>query len=50
MNFLDFSEKAGRDMETSSSATAFAVKASYYVIGAVVIVFVGMLALTVMHP
>lgn len=45
-----FSEKAGRDMAPSSGTTAFAIKASYYVIGAVVIVFIAMLALTVMHP
>jgi hypothetical protein len=37
-------------METSSGAAAFAIKASYFVIGAVVIIFIGMLALTVMHP
>ena len=47
---LDFRKTAGRDMETSSGAAAFAIKASYFVIGAVVIVFIGMLILTVMHP
>jgi hypothetical protein len=36
-------------MATSSGA-ALAIKASYYLLGAVVIVFVGMLILTVMHP
>ncbi len=37
-------------MAPSSGTTAFAIKASYYVIGAVIVVFIGMLALTVMHP
>jgi hypothetical protein len=37
-------------METSNGAAAFAIKVSYYVVGAVVLVFVGMLILTVMHP
>jgi hypothetical protein len=37
-------------METGNGAAAFAIKASYFVVGAVIIVFVGMLILTVMHP
>ena len=37
-------------MGTSNGAGAFAIKASYYLVGAVVLVFVGMLILTVMHP
>jgi hypothetical protein len=37
-------------MGTSNDAAAFAIKASYYFLGAVAIVFIAMLALTVMHP
>jgi|HubBroStandDraft_5_1064220.scaffolds.fasta_scaffold238918_2 hypothetical protein len=37
-------------METGNGTAAFAIKVSYFVVGAVVLVFIAMLALTVMHP
>jgi len=37
-------------MSTSTGTAAFAIKAGYYLLAVVVVVFIAMLALTVMHP
>jgi len=40
----------GRIMNTSYGTAGFAIKAGYFLLAAVVVVFVGMLVLTVLHP
>jgi hypothetical protein len=37
-------------MSTSTGTASFAIKAGYFVMAAVVVVFVAMLVLTVLHP